>query len=566
MLDTSPKNLQDEIQAAERLRDTHLDKMDEMVKTYTGGAWRGEDGGVCENHIFEYISLVGPRVVYHNPRVKVTAANLPSKRMMGQLEAQIEATIQQAVADTASDPRQIGAQIGQMKRALAELQRARGVPKAMEHGLNQWAKAVNIRNVLEWLFLYQTFAFASCVVTQVPQPGVNKDDPSAPHWPSVTPIHPNRFFFDPLCSRFDEARYAGYKYPVDKDTLKALSREDDSWDYEVIDATVVDSEANKLDRPNQIRGIARNEVVIHEVWVPEKQEDDAPPQSMGFNGTIYTMSFDESGSRYIRKPRAYYGRPRGPFVLFGARRVPGDPWPMSDVQATWKQQVDVNVIAKIVNRETQDYKRIIICGSADVAREIKSGQHDHVIVDPSYDKDAYQIVEVGGVTEQQMIQLDSLRQRLDRNTGIHEAQRGGIVGKGTATEAAIAEDSSTVRQAGITQPFSDGVKEIFDAVGWLLYHDERSEFALGEEVAEEMSQLAPRFQGGADERTPYAELELSIDPYSMANVTEAKLQHSITSVADLLAGIIPIIPSTPYYDWAPRTQQDWRCLQHGRHR
>ena len=70
MLDVTPENLYDEIQSAEAFRDEHLEYFDDLVEQFIGPAYRGSTGTdnyLPENHVYEYLSLTVPRLIYDNP-------------------------------------------------------------------------------------------------------------------------------------------------------------------------------------------------------------------------------------------------------------------------------------------------------------------------------------------------------------------------------------------------------------------------------------------------------------------------------------------------------------------
>ncbi len=68
-----PNKLWDEIGAAERLRDAHLRTMQKQVDRYVGPFWKSDGAGEFqrENHIYEYISLMVPRLIHDNPKVRL---------------------------------------------------------------------------------------------------------------------------------------------------------------------------------------------------------------------------------------------------------------------------------------------------------------------------------------------------------------------------------------------------------------------------------------------------------------------------------------------------------------
>ena len=65
MLKTDAKNLFTEIEHAENLRDAHLAAMAEQVDKFTGPHYaNGQSEYVPENHYYEYVSLMVPRLIF----------------------------------------------------------------------------------------------------------------------------------------------------------------------------------------------------------------------------------------------------------------------------------------------------------------------------------------------------------------------------------------------------------------------------------------------------------------------------------------------------------------------
>ena len=105
MLKTTPSNLYEEILAAERHLNKHLEYYDDIVKKYAGSAMGSGDTDemLTENHIYEYLSLTIPRLIHDNPRVSINT-----------------------------------------RRPATQGETA----KALQHGVNRWVRDSNVRHVL----------------------------------------------------------------------------------------------------------------------------------------------------------------------------------------------------------------------------------------------------------------------------------------------------------------------------------------------------------------------------------------------------------------------------------
>ena len=83
MLDCSPGNLHNEILSAEQFRDSHIGYLDDLIEQYIGPAYNNDgsmDNYLPENHIYEFLSLNVPRLIYDNPRVHVSTRRPVSQR------------------------------------------------------------------------------------------------------------------------------------------------------------------------------------------------------------------------------------------------------------------------------------------------------------------------------------------------------------------------------------------------------------------------------------------------------------------------------------------------------
>ena len=145
------------------------------------------------------------------------------------------------------------------------------------------------------------------------------------------------------------------------------------------------------------------------------------------------------------------------------------------------------------------------------------------------------------------------RDRLDRNSGMHDAQRGVVTGDATATEIQVAESSGSLRFAYIRRKFQEAVRRTVDNAAWYMYHDDRVVFPLGAAAAESLGMGEPYFVGGITEQisgAKYADVELEIDTYSMERANEALLQRRAMEAYNMVMQSAQLMINTPYVDWS----------------
>lgn len=522
MLDTTTKNLWQEIEGAEKFRDQHLSRMSEMIQKYAGQGYRSDwNGDWAENHLYEFIRLTTGRIIYDNPRVRVKT-------------------------------RRPGSQ-----RAVAE---------AIGHGLNRWVEDVDLRRILKKIYADMCFAYGVALTVVEPQPHLDPREPSIAQWPMMHRLDCERFFLDPLCTSVRQARYMGHKWIIDKQTLleMALKNKQGGWDYRAIDSlttgTGIEGDKTRKDRK---LSLDRNEVVCYDVWVPEVHTEDPDD---GFHGTIYTLAMGQGGDKKpdgspngpteIRKPRGFYGPRWGPYTMFGVYPVPGDPYPLSPFSAMYQQMSDLNDSVQAAQKSIREYKRLLFVSDKhpNLPKIIANTPDGFVIPVKGMDGDNDVIQrEVGGLNEQHLAQIQMLLQRMDRNTGISETQRGNLPEKSTATAIAVADSAGDISLGFIKQEFSDSTVQVLKTAGWYMYHDDRIEMPLGEEAAEVLGMSEPWLVGGSyadDSGARFDDLELKLEPYSMERTNEALLRAQHQDLANFVLQSAQVMQATPQIRWA----------------
>lgn len=529
MLDVSPENLLMEVEASERLRDMHLEAMDDQVRRYHGPFWRAgsmEQDNYPENHAYEYLSLVIPKLILDNPRVRVTT------RRPG----------------TQGD-----------------------VAVAMKHALNRWSRDSRLRRVLTRLAVDTMFNYGVALTSQVPRPGMRNDDPS--YWPQCYRLSQKMYFRDYLGQHNSEVRYKGHRWRRDKDDLEKRAREhpEEGWNIAAIKELVPDNEqpGDRAAGERTIQANPRKEVTGYDLWVPEYELPDSPGREKGFHGTIFTIARQTPARRsleggrsggaapraaMIRKARPYYGPRWGPYTDYGIFTVPDHAYPLAPLTAVQSQQDDLNQHVMAASHSDAQYKRLVLVDNSDprLMQRIKSAKDSYVIPVQGLEANKVIQVELAGSTPQQWEMIAQKRDRLDRNSGIFDAQRGNVSGRGTATENAIADESAAARIGFIKHQFQDSVERMLNTVAWFMYHDDRVDFPLGSDASEEFQVEEPWFKGGNEQTqsgATFDDLELEIEPYSMERTTEGMQQRRTMEMVNLVASISPLMPQTPWVDW-----------------
>ena len=522
MLDTSASNLYSEIQAAERYRDSHLEHYRDIIDEYVGPAGpSGERGeSAPDNHVYEYLSLTIPRIVHDNPRVEART-----------------------------------------RRPATQGQSA----SALEHGINRWIRDTDTRGTLIRLAYDMLISFGAAITTQQPSRSYDPQSDLRSYWPQCYRIPPRRLIVDPLAMSFAQARYSGHMWIRDKDDLLDEAKDDPSWNANVLEGLGTDVGTEDYYEKNRGRDVpSRNEVVCYDIWVPEMELDNSPGVEYGFHGTIYTITIGQTGGEsdpdkvdYIREPRPYYGPKPGPYTFFGAYNVPESSYPLSPIMASLGQADELNAHIRSAARSAAQYKRLILVDSKSkkLMQDVKSQPDNFVVPVEGLDRDRVIPIELGGITNQQVSYIQMARERLDRNSGIHDVMRGNISGSATATEVATADASSSIRIDYLKRQFVRATEQMMMRVGWYLWNDDRVFFPLGAEAAEGMGMGEPYFQGGGEPPESYDDIELEVDAYSMERTNEVLQQRRALESLQVVTNVAAAMPQAPYVNWEALLKQ-----------
>ena len=534
-MNTDPMGLLEEIKAGITLRDRHWNPVETLHSKYVSSHWKA--GGPAEydpeNHPFEYISYVVPKLVYKNPKARVQS------RRPGWPAA---------------------------------------IAPAYQDGLNRWIAETNLVETLTELAVDFTFCLGVAVVdlednptlrgVKVPENVEKNTNRSKRKKPRTRPKRPrvrrmglDRYFRDPAARSWQDAIFKGHTEVRQKEDLleEARANPDAGWNIQAIEELSAVSDSDKLgrsskDTPN------RNEVVFHVVWVRDHEGEGHPGKDKGYHGTLFWVAENanqgDQDPKFIRDPQPFYGPAWGPYVdCFAAYVVPGEAWPLSPLQAVAGQADDLNRVARAMTEQGEDYWRGVFADTtvADFVSDRPSGT---VFGIEGFDPSKALEVAVGGIAPELLQDYQVRRERLERVSGYTDAQRGEVSGQGTATEIAIADAASSVRIDWLKERYTAAVQWVLKTVCWYMYYDDRVLFPLGPNgytagpASGDGSEMW--FDGGDhDPESGYTfeDLEVAIEVYSMERVNEGMMQQRSLQAFTLVAQVAPLIPQTPFVRW-----------------
>lgn len=515
MLDfSSIASIRDEIDRAEYFRDLHLQTPKELREWFCGQGYRDGYGvNHPENAVHAYVSMVLPRIIHDNPKVRVTSAR-------------------------------------------PQVQRTACV--AMKAALNRWSKMTKVRGTIERIATDMLLGWGVSLTVNEPKGHERRWDGDGPYLPRVYRIDPARFIIDPAAMHWEEARFMGHVWVTDKEDLLRRAEMDETWNKEVIEGLATN---NGVDELRDSRDIPeRYELAIYEIWVPEMDEaaaeliDEAADDAL-FNGTIWTIAKYQGGTdkcecQFIRKPLPYYGPATGPYTVFGAFTVPNDPYPLSPIVACRDQIQYCNDMALSQQENQKRYKRILVGDAKNpkFLQDVVNAPDMYVFAEAGLDARSLQPVEVGGSTNQHIQSVETAKERLDRALGMSDAMRGNVAGSASATEVAVAESASTMRIAHLKRAFQDACDTVFRNVGWYMFHDGRISIPVGGEDTRAVGMTDPVFVGGLKVGA-WEDMQIDVDAYSMERTSEMLAQKRALETFQVVTTAAQAIPAMPWVKW-----------------
>lgn len=502
MFDPPIQDLCCEIREAELARDQHLKAVNKLIREYTGRWYHGtcdwdvaagspDDESNPEPFSYSFVSNMLPALIYENPSVAVSA-----RRVIGH-------------------------------RVIAE---------AMESGLKAWINDVQFKKECERVVL--DFLFFQGVLMHYLEDDTRWSDGAVR--PNVVRIDCRHYGCDPLADSHKNAEYCFHSYWIDVDDLSsdpailpdALAR---------IKPQDQGSDLKKEPFKRDNAAIAkRKRVKVYSVWLRRANK-------------IRVIMLDPEVELYEGRP--YYGPPdQGPYSVFQAYPVPGQPYPLSPLIAVQDQIRDLQVHARSAARSAAGRKTVIIVDSnaGNLANDVTEAEDREVITCPGFNSSQAMQVEFGGVSNQQYEYLGMLRERLDRHSGLTQATRGSMGQADTATEAQIGADALNNRTEYLKGRVREGVADTLKSVGWFLFHTPGIIIPVSPVDPITGIQSEGLFFGGPTqgiEAGSWLDYSLKIEPMSMQRVSEQVVQRRAMDFANFIMTVAPIMPQIPWVRW-----------------
>lgn len=538
-LDLSPQGLFHEVKKALNHRDRYLgESYQDAINRYVGPGYRiGNPAEVdFDNHSYKLLSLFLPLLASGNPRVRTKT------------------------------PRQGSA------AALA---------KAVEFGVSRNFELQNLKRTIEQLATDWFFKWCVSITSPRPVMGMlEREDP--PYRPVTKRLSLLDYLWDPVAIQHSEARWQAHRIIRDRDSLLREAKEQPNrgWNVDLIEGLHMRPDRDK--RGEQLEDTYdRDEVEFWEVWVPEAILDDAkteagrsfqPLPERGYHGTIYTVTRELDG--FLRDPRPFWGPRDGPYTFSGYLAVPDRTVPLAPLAATAIQAEMFNSVWTAAVESMRRYKKgvaVTSSAAADLAEKIREFEDLDVMALEGFEDIDKVVTEIekGGITQQHLAMLQTLRLNLEQASGLTEAAMGQASGAGTATEASIAQQSAGKRMGYMAEKFITSViKPIAQKEAWYLVMHPKAEIALGPEAEGVFIDPTtgepieyPVMQGGMRYANMLEDMDMEVEPVSMRYTSEL-LEAEISAQQDAWIGnFAPMIPQMPWVEWdmiLAKKAEQWR--------
>lgn len=526
MFTTDPTKLYAEIDKAITMRDEPLESLDKMIEYFHGQTYGGKKASLEQstvNHSAIWLSIMLPRLIYRNPKVLVG-----TRKSIDGNQSAIEANAQ-----------------------------------ALEAFLNVWVKSQKLAKKLKNSAMEYSFAWCFGMVTRRKHPGDPTQDTEAERYlPEFVRVPIWRMIVDPHCEQFEDARFVGHTWYGDKDDLIKTAKaadEDDGWVVPAVEA-LEPAGGSKVQSRFETRDASSNdreEVHLIDIWIPEKLYDEDVGPEDGFHGTIMTLGWDSNkeSTSHIRKPRPYYGPPTGPYAMGGYMSVPTKVFPLGPLMITKEHEDLLREMIAHANRSCSEYRKVILVpGGTNIEAAAKKAAigKNQIIVVPGMAADAKPIVvEVGGVTDQQLRNIAYSRNELENTSGLDASGSGNVTGDSTATENAIADQARQTISGHVVDNFHQFVNDILEKSAWYGFHDEDIEIPITDDVDGLEEFESPVFVGGTGEldTSAFAGMSIDIEAMSMERTNDALNQRRVMQVMQLVSQIAPMVRQFPEVKW-----------------
>lgn len=426
-IDTSdPAALALEINRAEDFRRKHTAETRKIIERYIGSHYRNDNQSepTPENLIANYVAFMLPELSFTVPSVKVKALRPVSHQEIAQF---------------------------------------------MEMGITSWIGSSSLGDEHGDVIRDMLMGYGVMKVGMEPRDSYLETDHA--NYGRLTPfvcrVPPDHLILDPQCEIPCLARFIGDCYWRD---LQALVEHPERWDPQAVEklqswGTMEGQTESGYDgRERAVKmGTSgpRKRVMLVDIWIQD-------------TGELITLAKGDGADcqDIILRRGKYEGPKTGPYEIFGAYRVAGDPYPISPLQFSMQQFEEMQTHINATSKAASTWKRWIGVEAAatDAQNAVMTVENGGVAAIRGLSGGIMQQFEQGGPNAEQMQYVNILRDRFDRVLGLGDAQRGRAAGV-TATEADDVQQNVDARTDWVRQKATQSTGRVLEKVGWYLFYN-----------------------------------------------------------------------------------------------
>ena len=499
MFDPTTEELYLEIQAAIDETVQHTAPAQDLVRRYTGRWYRQDSGDQDpdpENFGYSFLSNILPQLQIDNPAVRVEASRV------------------------------IGHSI---------------ISQAMNDGINTVIQEV------DWAEIHLPVMAEFCFCRGVTLHFIKEDArfSRGTVTPAVKKVPCARFFQDSLAEETEEDEFRGHWFYADLNDLEndprvikaALAHISPTGEGDVGEPSP--SSEKQAYKKRSASDLGRKRVKVYSVWLRKKN--------------VIRVLAQGSKTVELYPETEYWGDPFGPYQLYDAYPVPGQAWPLSPLIAVEDQTTDLNIHARAMGRSAARRKSIglVEASNPDLGSKLTDAEDGEILLVKGITGN-HVIIEVGGVTQQQYVITEYLRERLDRISGMTATVQGSVGAANTATEAQIADSALSNRIGYLRRRVLKATERSLLKVGWFLFHTEGIIIPVNRRDQYSGEQLEGLFFGGpwpTDAGATWDDFQLRVMPYSMQRESEQMMQGRTLGFLQVFYDAMEKAPFMPWVRW-----------------
>lgn len=442
-----------------------------------------------------------------------------------------------------------------------------GVAIAHKHYLNRWAQRPDVYESFYNQAHDILFSYCATLVRLKEDYRFTLENGGPALNPIMERVSPDHLLIDQYGSEKFLSRFIGHEWITDKDDLIETARRDPDAGWLIKEIQGLPESYGVETFRTKRRGPDRKEIVCADLWIRDLIVDEDAVGDPMFNGSIVTLAIGgEDSVKIIKEPMPCPCPSWGPYSIGDINYVQDEPLGLSPLVAHEGQARELNDVARSVSKMIQAYAMLVMIDDNDpaFAQKVKNAQNTAVLAVRGLDKNKVVTAEKGGVTEQVLLHLQVLRDRLQRDSGFDDAQLG-MAKKGiTATANVIADSANDILVDLAKTRYEEHVRRTMSSISNRLFHTKAARWNIDAEpflvdmgfpyemAAQSGIETIP-WRGGDDEYEglSWEDLDIAIEPKSMNRTVEnAGRQKMAVEMYGLVLQSLPVMAAFPTVDWA----------------